>query len=77
MLWWDAELGNIAAYDNYRYTDGKKDDVVLYSNALIFYKRLKSLGVTTEPASFENSGHGDESDTRKIRYTEELDLQLI
>jgi acetyl esterase/lipase len=56
---------------------GMKDDVVPYSNALILYERLKSLGVTTELVSFENSGHGLEADPKKSEYAEDLVLQFM
>ena len=56
---------------------GMKDDVVPYSNALALYNALESLGVEAEMVSFENSGHGLESDPEKWKLTEELVFEFM
>ncbi len=56
---------------------GVKDDVVPYSNALNLFEKLKSLGIKTELVTFENSGHGLESDPERSEYAEELVLEFM
>ena len=56
---------------------GLKDDVVPYSNAIALYEALGLSGVRAEMVTFENSGHGLESDPEKWKRTEELVFEFM
>ena len=54
---------------------GTVDDVVPYSNAVALHNLLDSLGVENEFVTFNNSGHGLESDPEASKRAEELVLE--
>ena len=50
---------------------GTVDDIVPYSNALTLYELLLEYGVEAELITFDDSGHGLESDAEASKYSDE------